>query len=53
MIDAMLEVVLRRDRIVVVVALAVITALAWAYVLWLATDMNMGGMEIKGARMRP
>src|SRR5271167_4415061 len=53
MIDAMLEVVLRRDRIVVVVALAVITALAWAYVLWIAADMNMGGMEMPGFRMIP
>ena len=40
----MIEVVLRRDRIVVVVALATITALAWAYVLWLAADMDMGGV---------
>jgi predicted metal-binding membrane protein len=53
MIDAMLEVVLRRDRIVVVVALAVITALAWAYVLWIAADMDMGGMEMSGFRMIP
>lgn len=47
----MLEVVLRRDRIVVAFALAVITALAWAYVLWLAADMNMGAMS--GSRMIP
>src|ERR1017187_1961029 len=53
MTDAMLEVVLRRDRIVVVVALAVITALAWAYVLWIAADMDMGGMEMSGFRMIP
>ncbi len=53
MIDAMLEVVLRRDRIVVVVALAVITVLAWAYVLWIAADMDMGGMEMPGFRMIP
>ena len=51
--DAMLEVVLRRDRIVVVVALATITALAWAYVLWLAADMDMGGMGMSGFRMIP
>ena len=53
MTDAMLEVVLRRDRIVVVVALAVITALAWVYVLWIAVDMDMGGMEMSGFRMIP
>jgi predicted metal-binding membrane protein len=53
MTDAMLEVVLRRDRIVVVVALAAITALAWAYVLWIAADMDMRGMEMSGLRMIP
>src|SRR6202158_518478 len=53
MTDAMLEVVLRRDRIVVVVALAVITALAGVYVLWIAADMDMGGMEMSGFRMIP
>jgi predicted metal-binding membrane protein len=31
-----LEAVLRRDRIVVVVALAIVTALAWADLVWLA-----------------
>ncbi len=49
----MIEVVLRRDRIVVVVALATITALAWAYVLWLAADMDMGGVGMSGFRMIP
>jgi len=38
-----LEAVLRRDRAVVAAALAVITALAWAYTVWLAAGMNMGG----------
>ena len=36
-----LEIVLRRDRVVVAGALAVLTALAWAYVLWLALGMRM------------
>ena len=49
----MLEVVLRRDRIVVVVALATITALAWSYILWIAADMDMGGVEMSGFRMIP
>jgi predicted metal-binding membrane protein len=39
-----LEAVLRRDWLVVAGALAVVTALAWSYVLWLAADMGMGGM---------
>lgn len=53
MSDGLIEVVLRRDRIVVVVALATITALAWAYVLWLAADMDMGGVGMSGFRMIP
>jgi predicted metal-binding membrane protein len=48
-----IEVVLRRDRIVVGVALVMVTALAWAYVLWLASDMDMGGMDMTGFRMIP
>jgi predicted metal-binding membrane protein len=53
MSDAVFEVVLRRDRLVVLVALATITALAWGDVLWLAADMDMGGMEMSGFRMIP
>jgi predicted metal-binding membrane protein len=53
MIDAALESVLRRDRIVVIAAIVTLTALAWIYVLWLATDMAMGGMEMDGLRMVP
>jgi predicted metal-binding membrane protein len=48
-----LEAVLRRDRAVVVAALAVITALAWADLVWLANDMWMGGMDMSGFRMIP
>jgi hypothetical protein len=44
---------LRRDRIVVVLALTMLTALAWSYVLWLSADMAMGGMEMDGFRMIP
>jgi len=36
-----------------VAALALLTALAWAYVLWRATDMDMGGMDMTGFRMNP
>ena len=53
MIEAMLEIVLRRDRAIVAAALAALTALAWTYVLWLAADMNMGGKEMTGFRMVP
>jgi predicted metal-binding membrane protein len=48
-----LEAVLRRDRAVVVIALAIVTALAWADLVWLANDMWMGGMDMTGFRMIP
>jgi len=44
MTDSALEAVLRRDRLLVAGALGVIAVLAWGYVLWLAVDMDMGGM---------
>jgi predicted metal-binding membrane protein len=53
MTDAVLETVLRRDRAIIAAALLVMTGLAWAYVLWLAADMNMGGMDMSGFRMVP
>src|SRR5579863_2692622 len=53
MSDGMIEVVLRRDRIIVLVAITTITALAWAYLLWLAADMDMDGMGMAGYRMIP
>ncbi len=48
-----LEAVLRRDRAVVVAALALIIALAWADLVWLANDMWMGGMDMTDFRMIP
>jgi predicted metal-binding membrane protein len=48
-----LEAILRRDRIIVVAALVIVTALAWADLVWLADDMAMGGMEMDGFRMIP
>ncbi len=48
-----LETVLRRDRAVVIAALAVITALAWTDIIWLARDMTMDGMDMSGFRMIP
>src|SRR6516165_9501727 len=53
MINSTLETVLRRDRLVVAGALGVIAALAWGYVLWLAVDMDMGGMDMPEFRMIP
>src|SRR5262245_43628217 len=53
MTEAALQAVLRRDRVVVASALAVVIALAWGYVLWLATDRTMGGMDTNGYRAIP
>jgi predicted metal-binding membrane protein len=47
------ERLLRRDRIVTMLALALLTALAWSYLLWLSADMFMGGMDMSGFRMIP
>lgn len=44
---------LRRDRGVAVAALAALTAIAWGYLLWLADDMRMGGMDMTGFRTVP
>ena len=46
MTDTTLETVLRRDRWIVGGAIAILVALAWAYVFWLANDMDMGGMDM-------
>lgn len=53
MVGATLEAILRRDRVIVAGTLIVLTALAWSYVLWLAADMDMGGMDMSGFRMIP
>ena len=53
MTNSTLETVLRRDRLLVVGALGVTAALAWGYVLWLAADMDMGGMDMPEFRMIP
>ena len=44
---------LRRDRILIVLALALLTALAWSYLLWLSADMDLSGMDMTGLRMIP
>ena len=53
MSDSALETVLRRDRPLVAGALVVTAALAWAYLVWLAADMDMDGMDMTGYRMIP
>jgi predicted metal-binding membrane protein len=51
--SSVLESVLRRDRAIIVAALALISLLAWADLVWLADDMAMGGMDMTGYRMIP
>jgi predicted metal-binding membrane protein len=53
MVDTALEAALRRDRVIVLAAIVALTAAAWAYTIWLADDMNMGGMDMTGLRMIP
>jgi predicted metal-binding membrane protein len=45
--------VLRRDRIIVVLALGLLTGLAWSYLLWHSADMSMAGMDMTGFRVMP
>jgi predicted metal-binding membrane protein len=45
--------VLRQDRIVVVLALTMLTALAWSYLLWLSHAMVMDDMAMDDFRMIP
>jgi predicted metal-binding membrane protein len=51
MVDSALESLLRRDRVIVVAALATLTVLSWLYILRLAESMHMGGMDMTGWRM--
>jgi predicted metal-binding membrane protein len=46
MSESTLETVLPRDCLLVAGALAVIAALAWGYLLWLAADMDMTGFRM-------
>jgi predicted metal-binding membrane protein len=48
--DSALQRLLRRDAVLVSAALASITVLAWIYVIRLAADMDMGGMDRPMAR---
>jgi predicted metal-binding membrane protein len=49
--SALIERVLQRGGVVVSIALAVVSVLAWTYIGRLAADMNMSGMDMNGARM--
>jgi predicted metal-binding membrane protein len=53
MTDAALLAVLRRDRAIVAACLFLLIIIAWAYLLWLAADMEMEGMDMTGFRMIP
>src|SRR5215471_16489170 len=48
-----LEAILRRDRVIIIASLVVLTVLAWFDLVWLANDMAMGGMDMTGYRMIP
>ncbi len=49
MSDTVIEALLRRDRVFIIAALAVLAALAWTDLAWLARDMDMGGMDMTRA----
>src|SRR6516165_12214027 len=53
MTSSVLEALLRRDRLLIAGALGMTAALAWGYLLCLAADMDMGGMDMTGFRMIP
>lgn len=44
--ETILENALRRDRAIVIVALTTLTAVAWAYTVWLASNMAGDGMSM-------
>jgi Predicted metal-binding integral membrane protein (DUF2182) len=44
---------LQRDRIIVALALTLLTAVMWSYLLLLSVDMGTGGMDMTGFRIIP
>jgi predicted metal-binding membrane protein len=44
---------IQRDRTLVGLALTLLIALTWSYLLWLSVDMGMAGMDMPGFRMIP
>lgn len=53
MTGAALEIILRRDRLVVAASLAGLTALSWAYLLWLAAGMHMDSGMVMAPAYQP
>ena len=51
--ETLLAGLLRRERVIVLVAIAAVAALAWTYVVLLAGAMAMGGMDMTGYRALP
>jgi predicted metal-binding membrane protein len=51
--EAALTALLKRDRAIVAACLIALLIFTWAYMLWLADDMQMGGMDMSGFRMIP
>jgi predicted metal-binding membrane protein len=43
----------QRDRFVLALALTLLIAVTWSYLLWLSIGMGMGGMDMPGYRMIP
>jgi predicted metal-binding membrane protein len=48
-----LEAILRRARAIVIAALGLLAIFAWTYLVWLADDMAMNGMDMTGYRVIP
>jgi predicted metal-binding membrane protein len=51
MSDATVERVLRRDLLIVIAAVAMLTVLAWGYTVWLVTHMDMSDMPDEASSM--
>ncbi len=51
-LDEALEAILKRDRIVVVVGLALLTVVSWVYMVYLAWDMQQMDMEMAMPQMQ-
>jgi predicted metal-binding membrane protein len=49
MTETAVKAVLRRDRAIVIAAMAIISVLAWTYILWLAAQMSMMEMPAPAA----
>lgn len=50
---SVLEVILRRDRAIIIASVAALVALAWSDMVFIANRMAMNGMDMTGYRMIP